>query len=59
MLKCTLQLQMAQNTKHISIASENKQRILAKSLSGDNITVQVGAFSFRRPGSIPGNLLDS
>ncbi len=49
MLKCTLQLQMAQNTKHISIASENKRYILAKSLSGDNITAHMGAFSFPLP----------
>ncbi len=41
---------MAQNTKHISIASENKRYILAKSLSGDNITAHMGAFSFPLPG---------
>ncbi len=37
---------MAQITKLISIASENKQCILAKSLSGDNITAHMGAFPF-------------
>ena len=37
-------------TLNITLASENKQHVLAKTITGDNIVAELGAFSFHLPG---------
>ena len=37
-------------TLNITLASENKQRVLAKTITGDNVVAELGAFSFHLPG---------
>ena len=37
-------------TLNITLASENKQHVLAKTITGDNITAEMGAFSLHLTG---------
>ena len=36
-------------TLNITFASENKQRVLAKTITGDSVVAELGAFSFHLP----------